>query len=132
MTRFGRNTVLDPKCFRFYQGRILPVDQLLYDTLDYLKQEQSDTNKLVEQLIELRLEQYSRDKFMFQQESKELDNTNYHLMGALMARYDSSVSNGSAPDSWCLYLRDYVDSDGSAWRVIYADKENTVSTAKVY
>lgn len=85
----------------------------------------------MEQFIELRLEQYTRDKFKFQQESKDLDNTNYQLMGALMARYDSSASNGSAPDCWCLYFRDYVDSDGSAWRVIYTDKEHTVSTSTV-
>lgn len=131
MTRLGRKEVLDPKCFRLFQGRILPVDQLLYDTLDYLKGEDSDCNKLVEQFIELRLEQYTRDKLQFQQESEELDNTNYHLMGALMARYNGSASDGSAPDCWCLYLRDYVDSDGSTWRIIYTDNDHTVSTSLI-
>ncbi|KAI9253710.1 hypothetical protein EDC94DRAFT_619537 [Helicostylum pulchrum] len=126
LIRYGRNKVLDPKCYHIYQDSILPVDQLLYDTLDYFKQEKSGVDSLVEELIELRLEQFARDKFLFQQESNALDNTTYQLMGALMARYDSTASNGSLSNCWCLYLRDYVESDGNLWRIIVNDTEHTV------
>lgn len=104
------------------------MDQLLYDTLDYFKQEKSSVDSLVEELIELRLEQFARDRFLFQQESNVLDNTTYQLMGALMARYDSTASNGSSSNCWCLYLRDYVESDGNLWRIIVNDTEHTVSS----
>lgn len=104
------------------------MDDILNDTLEYLKQEHEkseETDKVVEQLIELRLEQYSRDKFKFQQESNELDDTTYHLMGALMTRYDSLVSHSSK--SWCLYLRDYTKGDdGSSWRVMFEYGESVV------
>jgi hypothetical protein len=76
-------------------------------------------------LIKLRLEQFSRDKLKFQQESNEMDDTTYHLMGVLMTRYDSLTSHSSK--SWCLYLRDYTMSeDGASWRILYKDSEEMV------
>lgn len=100
------------------------VDEILESTLDYFKEEKSEMNTVLEGLIELRLEQYSRDKFKYDQECDILDNTSYQLMGVLMARYDSNASNAS--QGWCLYSRDYVESDGSMWRIILDEKSSQV------
>jgi hypothetical protein len=100
------------------------VDQLLSDTLNYFRNEYGVVDALVESLVELRLEQYSRDKFTFQQQSNQLDHSDYHLMGALMLRYDSTSTKGTSPKSWCLYLRSYMDdADGSIWRILLDDDE---------
>lgn len=116
----------DPKCIHFFQGRPIPINDLLQDTLHYFKQE-GHVDSLVEALINLRLDKYKNDKLVFERQTSELDNTDYHLLGALMVRYDSTASRGSAPRSWCLYLRDYVENaDGSIWRILLEDDESRV------
>lgn len=124
LTRYAKNALYDPKCIHFYQGRPFAVDQLLSDTLNYFRKEHGTVDSLVENLIELRLEQFSRDRFTFQQQSNQLDNSDYHLMGALMLRYDSTATKGASPRSWCLYLRSYIeDAEGSIWRILMNDNE---------
>lgn len=127
LTQLGQKRILNPNCYHLYGDRVLPVDQVLRDALAFLKSE-DNADEIVEKLINLRLEQYAKDISQAQQESSELDNTDYQLMGALLVRYDSSASEGNAPNAWCLYLRDYMNSeDGNMWRVILKDNESTVS-----
>ncbi|KAI8643171.1 hypothetical protein BD408DRAFT_342904 [Parasitella parasitica] len=81
----------------------------------------------METLINLRLDKYEHDKLEFERQTEELDDADYHLLGALMVRYDSTASRGSASRSWCLYLRDYIeDEDGSTWRILLEDGESRV------
>lgn len=55
----------------------------------------------------------------FESESGDLDDAEYHLMGALMVRYDHR--------SWCLYLRDYIESsEGISWRILSSEEEKKV------
>lgn len=118
----------DPKCIHFFQGRPLPINDLMQDTLSFLKRENGTIDPLVEALIKLRLDKYDQDKSAFERQTSELDTTDYHLLGALMVRYDSIASRGSAPRSWCLYLRDYAENaDGSVWRILLEDAESRVS-----
>jgi hypothetical protein len=133
LTRYAKNALYDPKCIHFYQGRPFPVDQLLSDTLSYFRNEHGAVDALVENLIELRLEQYSRDKFTFQQQSNQFDHSDYHLMGVLMLRYDSTATKGTSPRSWCLYLRSYIEgADGSIWRILVDDEEEQSVRFDVY
>ncbi|EPB89306.1 hypothetical protein HMPREF1544_03815 [Mucor circinelloides 1006PhL] len=110
-------------------GRPIPVNDLLQDTLRYLQRENDHIDPVVEALIQLRLDKYDQDKSTFERQTSELDATDYHLLGALMVRYDSIASRGSAPRSWCLYLRDYVENaDGSVWRILLEDDESRVTS----
>lgn len=128
LTQLGQKKILNPNCYYLYGDRVLPVDQVLRDALAFLKSEDS-ADEIVEKLIDLRLEQYAKDISQAQQESSELDTTDYQLMGALLVRYDSSASEGNAPNAWCLYLRDYMNSeDGNMWRVILKDNESTITS----
>lgn len=115
----------DPNCIHFYQGSAVPIDTILNDTLSYFKKEKNAVDPLVEKLIELRLEKFAKDKYAFQKQLNELDHTDYHLMGVLMARYDSTASGGYAPRSWCFYIRDFTaeTNEGSVWRILLDDEE---------
>ncbi|KAI8061466.1 uncharacterized protein B0P05DRAFT_477604 [Gilbertella persicaria] len=80
-------------------------------------------------MIELRLEQYARDKFTFQQQSNQLDHADYYLMGVLMVRYDSTANKGYSSNAWSLYLRDYIeDPEGSIWRIFCDEQDQKVSS----
>ncbi|KAI9470873.1 MAG: hypothetical protein EXX96DRAFT_511385 [Benjaminiella poitrasii] len=123
LTRFTKRTMYDPKSMHFFQGHAFPVDHLLNDTLQYLKKERGDDplSTLVEKMIELRLEKFTRDKYAFIQHSNDLDHTDYHLLGVLMVRSKQDDQNVNA--NWCLYLRDYYMEGGSLWRVFLNDSE---------
>ncbi|KAL9554099.1 hypothetical protein MBANPS3_002965 [Mucor bainieri] len=129
LTRYSKSMLYDPKCMHFFQGRPIPVNDILQDTLDYLERENGAVDPIVEALIKLRLDKYDQDKSAFERQTWELDATDYHLLGALMVRYDSFASRGSAPRSWCLYLRDYVESaDGSVWHVLVENDDTRVAS----
>lgn len=127
MTRYSKNIAYDPQCLHFYQGRAVPIDTILKDTLSYFdhSKKEGDVNSLIHKWIGLRLEKYTKDNDAFQKQLDELDHADYHLMGVLMVKYDSSASGGYGPRSWCFYLRDYMsgNKDGSTWRVIIDDEE---------
>ncbi|OAD02158.1 hypothetical protein MUCCIDRAFT_164096 [Mucor lusitanicus CBS 277.49] len=129
LTRYSKSMLYDPKCIHFFQGRPLPINDLMQDTLSFLKRENGTIDPLVEALIKLRLDKYDQDKSAFERQTSELDTTDYHLLGALMVRYDSIASRGSAPRSWCLYLRDYAENaDGSVWRILLEDAESRATS----
>ncbi|KAK4509712.1 uncharacterized protein ATC70_007014 [Mucor velutinosus] len=129
LTRYSKSMLYDPKCIHFFQGRPVHVNDLLQDTLSYLQRENGHIDPIVEALIRLRLDKYDQDKSTFERQTSELDATDYHLLGALMVRYDSIASRGSAPRSWCLYLRDYVENaDGTVWRILLEDGETRVTS----
>lgn len=74
----------------------------------------------MDRLVAPRLEQYMVE----QAQQKPVVAVDFLLMGALMVRYDSLQTEGYAPNSWCLYLRDYIESStGSVWRVLGGDTE---------
>lgn len=50
-------------------------------------------------------------------------------MGSLFVRYDSTSTHGNSPNSWCLYLRDYLNSDGTQWRILL-DTEEFITTSE--
>ncbi|KAG1444221.1 hypothetical protein G6F56_010385 [Rhizopus delemar] len=71
-------------------------------------------------MLDLRLEQFSRDMNEFEKESGSLDDTEYHLMGAIMVNNECTTC--------CLYLRDYAESpEGRNWRVFGLEEEKRIS-----
>ncbi|KAI8993182.1 hypothetical protein BDB01DRAFT_775480 [Pilobolus umbonatus] len=128
LTRYGKYSIREPSLVHHYKGQSIPIDQLLNNTLKYLRTETSTVDPTMERLINARLEQYTNDLASFENKTSNLDRYDYHLLGALMVRYDCTGNKATLPNSWCLYLRDYTESnDGSIWRVIYGQEEKRIS-----
>ncbi|KAG0168405.1 hypothetical protein DFQ28_004872 [Apophysomyces sp. BC1034] len=122
--RSSKQTASNRRLFFYQQDRATPIDSILCGALDYLHQQHIDTST-VDELVASRLKQYTCER-MKQEPAAGVD---FLLMGALMVRYDSLQSEGYAPHSWCLYLRDYIESStGSVWRVLGGDTEVRISS----
>lgn len=121
----GKTGLFNSKCSYNYNGQFIPIDKLLQDTKDYFKETYSTSEYAVlQQLLNLRLEQFERDMTQFEKESVNVDGAEYHLIGALMVRYDGTL--------WCLYLRDYIESpEGVSWRILGSDEEKRVRSNKL-
>ncbi|RCH94699.1 hypothetical protein CU097_012236 [Rhizopus azygosporus] len=117
----GKAGLFNSKCSYNYNGQFIPIDKLLQDTKDYFKETHNTPECVVlQQLLNLRLEQFERDMTEFEKESVSVDSAEYNLMGALLVRYDGT--------SWCLYLRDYIESpEGTSWRILGSDEEKRIT-----
>ncbi|CEP11631.1 hypothetical protein [Parasitella parasitica] len=93
LTRYAKAMLYNPSCIHFFQGKAISVNDLLQDTLLYFKQEKHHVDPLVEALIQLRLDKYDHDKSEFERQTSELDDTDYHLLGALMATSDQTLAD---------------------------------------
>lgn len=103
----------------------IPLNHLLQDAkIHFAQQETTPENIILQQMLDLRLEQFSRDMNEFEKESGSLDDTEYHLMGAIMVNNECTTC--------CLYLRDYAESpEGRNWRVFGLEEEKRVTRSLV-
>ncbi|KAF7727697.1 nuclear mRNA export, poly(A)+RNA binding protein [Apophysomyces ossiformis] len=124
LDKSSKQSTSNRRLFYYREDRATPIDSILHGTLDYLHQRQAATSS-VDQLIHSRLKQYAVDGM----KHEPMVGIDLLLMGALMVRYDSLQNEGYTPHSWCLYLRDYIESStGSVWRVLGADTELRISS----
>ncbi|KAG1057965.1 hypothetical protein G6F43_000247 [Rhizopus delemar] len=120
LIRQSKTSLLSHKCTYNYHNKLIPINEILQDTKSYFEHNASAESSILQQLLDLRLDRFSHDMAKFESESGDLDDAEYHLMGALMVRYDHR--------SWCLYLRDYIESsEGISWRILSSEEEKKVS-----
>ncbi|KAL0092238.1 hypothetical protein J3Q64DRAFT_1829759 [Phycomyces blakesleeanus] len=95
------------------QGKQIPLDSVLVGTLQYLQKNVSPEERQgTEHLVELRLEQFSRDRY----ELQRFPATHFVLIGALMKQTTTIMGTS---DKWCVYMRDFIeDNAGTNWRVL--------------
>ncbi|KAI9255544.1 hypothetical protein BY458DRAFT_519933 [Sporodiniella umbellata] len=124
LVRHSKTILLGQRFAYNHNEEFVPLNYVLQDAKDYFSQcESSPENSALQEVLDLRLGCFAQDMNTLERESNELDNTEYHLTGAIMASNEHPMC--------CLYMRDFAESpEGLNWRIFGLEEEKRISCAQ--